>query len=111
MPTKLGAQCAFGVFTAILMTGIFPEARAEPVFLRPPASPRGTIEIAQAGSGKPTRDTGPPRWPSRYNHGLSAASPPRKEGKDSDRRRPQPHRGRGQSSIPYRPPYLSEYNQ
>ena len=57
MPAKLGAQCAFGMFTAILMTGIFPEARAEPVFLRPPASPGGTIEIAQAGSGKPTRDT------------------------------------------------------
>ena len=61
MPAKLGAQCAFGMFIAILMTGIFPEARAEPVVLRPsqrrlPASPAGTIEIAQAGSGKPTRD-------------------------------------------------------
>jgi Pilus formation protein N terminal region len=76
MPAKLGAQCAFGMFIAILMTGIFPEARAEPVVLRPltpdegieiaragavvlrpPASPGGTIEIAQAGSGKPTADT------------------------------------------------------
>jgi hypothetical protein len=57
MPAKLGAQCAFGVFIAILMTGIFSEARAEPVILRPPASPRGTIEIAQAGSGKPTGNT------------------------------------------------------
>ena len=57
MPAKLGAQCAFGMFIAILMTGIFPEARAEPVILRPPASPRGTIEIAQAGSGKPTGNT------------------------------------------------------
>jgi hypothetical protein len=64
------------MFIAILMTGIFPEARAEPVVLRPltpddgiemaragpvvlrpPASPGGTIEIAQAGSGKPTGDT------------------------------------------------------
>jgi hypothetical protein len=26
---------AFGMFIAILMTGIFPEARAEPVVLRP----------------------------------------------------------------------------
>jgi hypothetical protein len=64
------------MFIAILMTGIFPEARAEPVvlrpsipdegieiaragpvILRPPASPGGRIEIAQAGSGKPTGDT------------------------------------------------------
>ncbi len=45
MPAKLGAQCAFGMFIAILMTGIFPEARAEPVVLRPPASPGGRIEI------------------------------------------------------------------
>jgi Pilus formation protein N terminal region len=76
MPAKLGAQCAAGMFIAILMTGIFPEARAEPVVLkpstpdegieiaragpvvlRPPASPGGTIEIAQAGSGKSTGDT------------------------------------------------------
>ena len=76
MPAKLGAQCAFGMFIAILMTGIFPEARAEPVVLRPltpgerievaraepvllkpPASPGGRIGIAQAGSGKPTGDT------------------------------------------------------
>jgi hypothetical protein len=28
MPAKLGAQCAFGMFIAILMTGIFQEARA-----------------------------------------------------------------------------------
>ena len=80
MPAKLGAQCAFGMFTAILMAGIFPEARAEPivlkpstpdeeieiaragpVVLRPSASPGGTIEIAQAGSGKPTGDTVPRR--------------------------------------------------
>jgi hypothetical protein len=64
------------MFIAILMTGIFPEARAEPVVLRPstpdqgieiaragpvvlrpPASPGGRIEIAQAGSGEPTGDT------------------------------------------------------
>jgi len=57
MPAKLGVQCAFCMFIAILMTGIFPEARAEPVVLRPPANPGGTIEIAQAGSGKPTGDT------------------------------------------------------
>jgi hypothetical protein len=57
MPAKLGAQCAFGMFIAILMTGIFPEARAEPVILRPPAGPGGTIEIAQAESGKPTGNT------------------------------------------------------
>ena len=57
MPAKLGAQCAFGMFVAILMTGIFPEARGEPVILRPPASPGGTIQIAQAGSGKPTGNT------------------------------------------------------
>ena len=76
MPAKLGAHCAFGMFTAILMAGIFPQVRAEPVVLkpstpdeeieiaragpvvlRPPASPGGTIEIAQAGSGKPTGDT------------------------------------------------------
>jgi hypothetical protein len=76
MPAKLGAQCAFGMFIAILMTGIFPEARAEPVVLRPltpderieiaragpvllkpPASRGGRIEIAQAGSGEPTGDT------------------------------------------------------
>jgi hypothetical protein len=57
MPAKLGAQCAFGMFIAILMTGIFPEARAEPVSLRPPASLGGTIEIAQAGPGKPTGNT------------------------------------------------------
>jgi len=47
-PAKLGAQCAFGMFIAILMTGIFPEARAEPVVLRPLA-PGERIEIARAG--------------------------------------------------------------
>ena len=40
MPAKLGAQCAFGMFIAILMTGIFQEARAEPVVLRPLCSAR-----------------------------------------------------------------------
>jgi hypothetical protein len=45
------------MFVAILMTGIFPEARGEPVILRTPASPGGAIEIAQAGSGKPTGNT------------------------------------------------------
>jgi hypothetical protein len=43
------------MFIAILMTGIFPEARAEPVVLRP--SPDEGIEIAQAGSGEPTGNT------------------------------------------------------
>ena len=68
MPAKLSAQCAFGMFIAILMTGIFPEARAEPVvieigpaagsvLLKPPASPGGRIEIAQVGSGEPRGDT------------------------------------------------------
>jgi len=37
------------MFIAILMTGIFPEARAEPVVLRPAASQGGRIEIARAG--------------------------------------------------------------
>ena len=67
MPAKFSAQCAFGMFIAILMTGIFPEARAEPVvieiaragpvLLTPPASPGGRIEIAQVGSGEPRGDT------------------------------------------------------
>ena len=114
MPAKLSAQCAFGMFIAILMTGIFPEARAEPVvieiaragpvLLKPPASPGGRIEIAQVGSGEPRGDTvgrrdrpgvvapSYTRGDNQDNHGLSAASPPRKEGKDGDRRRPQPHR-------------------
>jgi hypothetical protein len=48
MPAKLGAQCAFGMFIAILMTGIFQEARAEPVVLRP-LTPDEGIEIARAG--------------------------------------------------------------
>ena len=48
MPAKLSAQCAFGMFIAILMTGIFPEARAEPVVLRP-LTPGERIEIARAG--------------------------------------------------------------
>jgi hypothetical protein len=49
MPAKLGAQCAFGMFIAILMTGIFQEARAEPVVLRP-LTPDEGIEIARAGA-------------------------------------------------------------
>ena len=49
MPAKLGAQCAFGMFIAILMTGIFTEARAEPVVLRP-LTPDEGIEIARAGA-------------------------------------------------------------
>jgi hypothetical protein len=44
------------MFIAILMTGIFPEARAEPAVLRP-LTPDARIEIAQAGSGEPTGDT------------------------------------------------------
>jgi hypothetical protein len=44
------------MFIAILMTGIFPAARAEPVVLRP-LTPDEKIEIAQAASGEPTGDT------------------------------------------------------
>jgi hypothetical protein len=55
MPER-GVQCAFGIFTAILITGIFPEARAEPAVLRP-LTPDARIELAQRGFGEPTSDT------------------------------------------------------
>jgi hypothetical protein len=77
MPAKVGAQWAFGMFIAILMTGIFPEARAEPVIPGPPTSPRGTIEIAQAGSGKATGTTvGRRDGPVIITTGLAQRLPP-----------------------------------
>ena len=63
MPAKLSAQCAFGMFIAILMTGIFPEARAEPVvieiaragpvLLKPPASPGEELRSLRSGPASP----------------------------------------------------------